>query len=133
MTMIPTIVRADAYNMMISKGENDMFLFEYEEKYDINNQEHIKAFQNMEQIKNFHEQMLSAYGKASLEFNKKDMTVRLIFTAPFEKIANFISMEFLTSGTLGKLTLLDFISMAASSFVTTAMKDCSCDNNDMYV
>jgi len=133
MSMIPTIIRADGYSMKISKDQNDMFIFEYEERYDINNQEHRTAFQNMEQIKKFHEQVLSAYGKASLEFNKDDMTVKLIFTAPFEKIANFISMEFLTCGTLGKMTLLDFISIAASSFVSTATQEGRCNNKDMYV
>lgn len=132
MTMMPTIIRADSYNMKVNKDEDGLFTFIYEEGYDKKNQEHKNAFKNMEQIKTFHEQMLSTYGRASLEYDKDDMTVKLTMRAPFEKIANFISLEFLTSGTLGKMTLLDFISMAASSFVTTNKRDCK-DNNDMYV
>jgi len=132
MTMIPTIVKADYYNMKISKDEGELFTFEYEEGYDKENQDHREAFQNMEQIRAFHEQMLSTYGRASLEFDRNDMTVKLTMKAPFEKIANFISLEFLTSGTLGKMTLLDFIYMAASSMITTAKQDCG-DNKDMYV
>lgn len=131
MTMIPTIVKADFYNMKISKDEGELFTFVYEEGYDINNKDHRDAFGNMEQIRAFHEQMLSAYGRASLEYDKDDMTVKLTMKAPFEKIANFISLEFLTSGTLGRMTLLDFISAAASSMVTTAKQDCG-DNKDMY-
>jgi hypothetical protein len=141
MTMIPTIVKADFYSMKISKDDVDkdnmdkddgeLFTFEYEEGYDINNKEHIEAFQNMEQIKAFHERMLSAYGRASLEFDRNDMTVKLTMKAPFEKIANFISLEFLSSGTLGKMTLLEFISMAASSMITTVKQECE-DNKDMY-
>ena len=135
MTMIPTIVKADSYNMKINKDEGELFTFEYEEGYDKDNKEHRAAFRNMEQIVAFHEQMLSKYGKALLEFDKDDLTVKLTMRAPFEKIANFISMEFLTSGSLGKMTLLDFISMAASSMVTSAMQDGrdNRDNKCMYV
>lgn len=143
MSMIPTIIKADSYSMKISKNQakdksqdiNELFLFEYEEGYDKDNQEHITAFRNMEQIKTFHEQMLSTYGNTSLEFDKDDMTVKLTLVAPFEKIANFISMEFLTCGSLGKMTLLDFISMAASSLVANvAQINQNCrDNKDMYI
>jgi hypothetical protein len=135
MTMIPTIVKADYYNMTINKDDGELFTFEYEEGYDKDNQEHKTAFQHMEKIIAFHEQMLSRYGKAFLEFDKDDMTVKLTMRAPFEKIANFISMEFLTSGSLGKMTLLDFISMAASSMVTSAIQDDrdNRDNKCMYV
>lgn len=118
MTMIPTIVRANCYNIRIAKGEGEMFSFEYEELYDKDDDEHIKAFENMEQIKSFNEQMLSTYGKATLEFSKDDMAVKLILTAPFDKIANFISMEFLMCGTVGKMTLLDLVSMASAPMVS---------------
>lgn len=125
MTMIPSILRADHYCIKITKLEeqtdpleDEMFLFEYKEGYNKNNKIHKEAFQNMEQIKNFHEQSLSAYGKASVEFDKDNMTISLKMIAPFEKLANFVSMEFLTCGSLGKVTLLDFISMAASSIVS---------------
>ena len=69
------------------------------------------------------------------------MTISLKMMAPFEKLANFVSMEFLTCGSLGKVTLLDFISMAASSIVSNVTindnrndieTDCS-DCKDMYV
>ncbi len=91
---------AEYYSMEISKGEGGLFIFEYEEGYDKNNRDHKDAFQNMEEIKIFHEGMLSSYGKASLEFDKDNMTIKLTMKAPFEKIANFISLEFLTSGDL---------------------------------
>jgi len=139
MTMIPTIVKADFYNMKISKDEGELFTFEYEEGYDKDNKDHIEAFKNMEQIKTFHEQILSTYGRAHLEFDRDDMTVKLTMRAPFEKIANFLSMEFLTCGSLGKMTLLDFVSVAASSMVTSAVQDAAyatqgqTDNKDMYV
>lgn len=133
MTMIPTIVKADFYNMKISKDEGELFVFEYEEGYDKDNKDHREAFQNMEQIRAFHEQMLSTYGRASLQFDRNGMTVKLIMKAPFEKIANFISMEFLTCGSLGKMTLLDFVSVAASSMVSSAIQDSNRSNEDMYV
>lgn len=117
MTMIPSILRADHYCIKITKAENEMFLFEYREGYDKNNDDHQVAFEHIEQVKDFNEQSLSAYGKASVEFDRENMTISLSMTAPFEKLANFVSMEFLTSGSLGKITLLDFISMAASSIV----------------
>ena len=138
MTMIPDIMRAESYDIRITKGDNDMFLFEYKEGYDKNNQDHIDAFENVEQIKNFHEQSLSLYGKVSVESSLDDMTISLKMIAPFEKLANFVSMEFLMCGSLGKITLLDFISMAATSIVTnvTVGNDCDpktdCENN-MYV
>ena len=142
MTMIPNILRADYYSIEIAKGENEMFTFVYKEGYDKNNKEHKKAFQNMRQIKDFHERSLSTYGKASVEFSREDMTISLSMTAPFEKLANFISMEFLMCGSLGKVTLLDFISMAATSIVSNISIDnkgiisdhSDCTNNkDMYV
>lgn len=138
MTMIPDIMRADRYCIKISKSDNDMFLFEYEEGYDKNNKEHIEAFKNIEQIKNFHERSLSTYDKTIVESNMDNMTISLKMIAPFEKLANFVSMEFLMCGSLGKITLLDFISMAASSIVsnvTTENNDSTetdCANN-MYV
>lgn len=144
MTMIPTIVRANCYNIRIAKGEGEMFSFEYEELYDKDDDEHIKAFENMEQIKSFNEQMLSTYGKATLEFSKDDMAVKLILTAPFDKIANFISMEFLMCGTVGKMTLLDLVSMASAPMVSGILErgmtnenviktGNSESNKDMYV
>ena len=139
MTMIPNILRADHYCIKINKGENGMFLFCYEEGYDKNNQCHKEAFQNIEKIKDFHERLLSSYGKVQVEFDRDNMTISLRMSAPFEKLANFVSMEFLTCGSLGKVTLLDFISMAASSIVSNitidnecTMKNCT-DNKDMYV
>jgi len=128
MTMIPNILRADYYSIKIIKSENEMFTFEYEEGYDKSNKDHIDAFQNMEQIKDFHERSLSTYGKACVEFDKDNMTIALKMIAPFEKLANFVSMEFLMCGSLGKVTLLDFISMAASSIVSNVTIDC--ENND---
>ncbi len=138
MTMIPNIMRADYYSIEIAKGENDMFTFVYKEGYDKNNDEHKDAFQNIEQIKDFHKRSLSTYGKASVEFNRDDMTISLSMVAPFEKLANFVSMEFLMCGSLGKVTLLDFISMAATSIVSNIsidnkdiMSNCT-DNKNMY-
>ena len=118
MTMVPSIMRADYYFIEIIKGENEMFTFIYKEGYDKSNKDHKEAFENIEQIKTFHEHSLSTYGKASVEFNRENMTISLTMIAPFEKLANFVSMEFLTCGSLGKVTLLDFISMAASSIVS---------------
>lgn len=148
MTMIPNIIRADYYSIKITKtdelidqSETEIFLFEYEEGYDKDNKEHRDAFKNMEQIKDFHEQALSTYGKASVEFDRDTMTIALRMTAPFEKLANFVSMEFLMCGSLGKITLLDFISMAATSIVSNVSVndknndtdiDCT-DYKDMYV
>lgn len=136
--MIPNIMRADYYSIEIAKGENDMFTFVYKEGYDKNNDEHKDAFQNIEQIKDFHKRSLSTYGKASVEFNRDDMTISLSMVAPFEKLANFVSMEFLMCGSLGKVTLLDFISMAATSIVSNIsidnkdiMSNCT-DNKNMY-
>jgi hypothetical protein len=135
MTMIPNIIRADNYSIKITKtngqtnpSENEIFLFEYEEGYDKSNKDHIDAFRNMEQIKDFHERSLSTYGKASVEFDRDTMTVSLKMVAPFEKLANFVSMEFLMCGSLGKITLLDFISMAATSIVSNVTIDS--DDND---
>jgi hypothetical protein len=128
MTMIPSILRADHYCIKITKSENGMFLFEYKEGYDKDNEDHQTAFESIEQVKNFNEQSLSAYGNASVEFDRERMTISLVMTAPFEKLANFVSMEFLTSGSLGKVTLLEFISMAASSVVASAT--IACDNDD---
>ncbi len=140
MTMIPNILRADNYCIKISKSDNDMFIFDYQEGYDKDNKDHTEAFQNMEQIKNFHEQSLSTYGKASVEFDIDNMTISLKMIAPFEKLANFVSMEFLMCGSLGSVTLLDFVSMAASSIVSNvALNDNDCitkdgqDCKDMYV
>ena len=154
MTMIPTIVRADSQEVGQSKEtilykqqlstpaidtktakavKDEMFLFEYEEGYDKNNRDHVTAFQNMEQIKNFNEQMLSTYGNASVEFDKNSMTIKLKMMAPFEKLANFMSMEFLACGSIGKMTLLDFVSIVASSFATGITKETSRDNRCMYV
>jgi hypothetical protein len=125
--MIPNILRADYYCIKITKdkrqtnpSENEMFLFEYREGYDKDNKDHQDAFEHIEQMKDFNERSLSAYGNASVEFDRENMTISLSMTAPFEKLANFVSMEFLTSGSLGKITLLDFISMAASSIVASA-------------
>lgn len=148
MTMIPNIIRADYYSIKITKAneqinpsENEIFLFEYEEGYDKDNKDHRNAFQNMEPIKDFHERSLSTYGKASVEFDKDNMTISLKMTAPFEKLANFVSMEFLMCGSLGKVTLLDFVSMAATSIVSNITingenndidTDCT-DYKDMYV
>ncbi len=120
MTMIPEIMRADQYSIRISKSDNEMFLFEYEEGYDKTNKVHIEAFKNIEKIKDFHERALSTYGRACLESDIDNMTISLKMIAPFEKLANFVSMEFLMCGSLGKVTLLDFISMAASSIVSNA-------------
>ncbi len=146
MTMIPNIMRADYYCIKISKAneqidpsENEIFLFEYEEGYDKDNKDHTDAFKNIDQIKDFHERSLSTYGKASVEFDRDNMTVVLKMVAPFEKLANFVSMEFLMCGSLGKVTLLDFVSMAASSIVsnitidgeTNVDTDCT-DYKDMY-
>jgi hypothetical protein len=67
------------------------------------------------------------------------MTISLKMIAPFEKLANFVSMEFLMCGSLGKITLLDFISMAATSIVSNVAtnNDCDCTETDcensMYV
>jgi hypothetical protein len=148
MTMIPNILRADHYSIKITKSneqielsENEMFLFEYREGYDKDNKDHQDAFEHIEQVKDFNEQSLSAYGKASVEFDRENMTISLSMIAPFEKLANFVSMEFLTSGSLGKITLLDFISMAASSIVSSAGVNCGKDIiiedgascKDMYV
>lgn len=147
MTMIPNIIRADHYSIKITK-ENELtnlsghetFLFEYKEGYNKDNKDHRDAFQNMDQIKDFHERSLSTYGKASVEFDKDDMTISLKMVAPFEKLANFVSMEFLMCGSLGKVTLLDFVSMAATSIVSNITingennieTDCT-DYKDMYV
>ena len=148
MTMIPNILRADHYSIKITKAngqielsENGMFLFEYREGYDKDNKDHQDAFEHIEQVKDFNEQSLSAYGKASVEFDRENMTISLSMIAPFEKLANFVSMEFLTSGSLGKITLLDFISMAASSIVASTVVNCGKDSisedgtncKDMYV
>ena len=148
MTMIPNILRASHYCIKITKAneqfdllENEMFLFEYIEGFDKDNKDHQDAFEHIEQVKDFNEQSLSAYGKASVEFDRENMTISLSMMAPFEKLANFVSMEFLTSGSLGKITLLDFISMAASSIVSSATvncgKDCISEDNvdckNMYV
>jgi hypothetical protein len=128
MTMIPNILRADYYCIKITKAkeqtnpsENEMFLFEYREGYDKDNKDHQDAFEHIEQVKDFNEQSLSAYGNASVDFDRESMTISLVMTAPFEKLANFVSMEFLTSGSLGKVTLLEFISMAASSIVANTV------------
>lgn len=140
MTMIPNIIRADYYSIKITKSdeqinqsenppENEMFLFEYEEGYNKDNKDHRYAFQNMDQIKDFHERSLSTYGKASVEFDKDNMTISLKMTAPFEKLANFVSMEFLMCGSLGKVTLLDFVSMAATSIVSNIT--INGENNDI--
>jgi hypothetical protein len=118
-----------------------MFLFEYIEGYNKDNKDHQDAFEHIERVKDFNEQSLSAYGKASVKFDRENMTISLSMIAPFEKLANFVSMEFLTSGSLGKVTLLDFISMAASSIVASTTESCnedsiSEDNTDcknMYV
>ena len=129
MTMIPNIIRADYYSVKITKTdlkdhlENEMFLFEYEEGYDKNNKDHRDAFKKIEQIKDFHEQSLSTYGKAVVEFDRDKMSIILKMSAPFEKLANFVSMEFLMCGSLGKVTLLDFISMAATSIVSNISID----------
>lgn len=146
--MIPSILRANHYDIKITKingpsnpSGDDMFLFEYKEGYDKENSDHQAAFEHIEEVKSFNERSLSTYGKASIEFSKEDMTISLSMTAPFEKLANFVSMEFLTSGSLGKITLLDFISIAASSIVASTTVDCkddciSGDNADckgMYV
>lgn len=148
MTMIPNILRASHYCIKITKAneqmelsENEMFLFEYIEGFDKDNKDHQDAFEHIEQVKDFNEQSLSAYGKASVEFDRENMTISLSMIAPFEKLANFVSMEFLTSGSLGRITLLDFISMAASSIVASAGVNCDKDGisedgtscKDMYV
>jgi hypothetical protein len=111
------------------------------EGYDKDNKTHQDAFEHIEQVKDFNEQSLSAYDKASVEFDRENMTISLSMIAPFEKLANFVSMEFLTSGSLGKITLLDFISMAASSIVSSVGVNCDKDDisedgancKDMYV
>ncbi len=131
MSLKPTLVRADYYSIKITKDENDMYLFEYEERYDENNQDHLTAFETMEKLKIHQEQMLSIYGKASIEFNKKDMSVKISMVAPFEKISNFISMEFLAFASLGKMTFLDLVSMTANSFVSNVEK--ANENKSMYV
>jgi hypothetical protein len=135
MTMIPNILRADHYCIKITKekgqinpSENEMFLFEYREGYDKDNKDHQDAFEHIEQVKDFNEQSLSAYGNASVDFDRESMTISLVMTAPFEKLANFVSMEFLTSGSLGKITLLEFISMAASSIVASTAAVCDKDD-----
>ena len=148
MTMIPNILKADHYSIKITRengktnhSENEMFLFEYMEGYNKDNKDHQDAFEHIERVKDFNEQSLSAYGKASVKFDRENMTISLSMIAPFEKLANFVSMEFLTSGSLGKVTLLDFISMAASSIVASTTESCnedsiSEDNTDcknMYV
>lgn len=130
MTMIPNIVRAECYNIKISRGNDETFSFEYEETYDKSNKDHKEAFEHMEQIKSFHESMLSTYGKASVEFSKDDMTVKLRLVAPFEKISNFISMEFLMCGTVGKMTLLDLVSMASTPLVSSSIERCDDINDD---
>lgn len=122
----PTLIRADYYNIKITKDENDMFLFEYEERYDKDNQEHITAFDTMEKLKSYQEQMLSTYGKASMEFNREDMSVKISMLAPFEKVSNFVSMEFLAYASLGKMTFLDLVSMTANSFVSNVEKTDDC-------
>lgn len=131
MSLKPKLVRADYYNIRITKNENDMFLFEYEERYDVNDQEHVTAFETMEKLKSYQEQMLSVYGKASMEFNKEDMSVKISMMAPFEKVSNFVSMEFLAFATLGKMTFLDLVSMTANSFVSNVEK--ADENKSMYV
>lgn len=138
--MVPNILRADDYCIKISKSDNDMFKFYYREGYDKNNKHHIEAFRHIEQIKDFHEQSLSTYGKVSVDFDEDNMTISLNMTAPFEKLANFVSMEFLMCGSLGRVTLLDFISMAASSIVSNITldgEDCIINDNqdckNMYV
>lgn len=108
-----------------------MFLFEYEEKYDENNRDHVTAFDTMEKLKNYQEQMSSIYGKASMEFDKKDMSVKISMIAPFEKISNFVSMEFLAFASLGKMTFLDLVSMTANSFVSNVEK--ANENKNMYI
>ncbi len=137
MTMIPSITKAEYYNMKIGKDEDGLFIFELEERYDKDNKEHKDAFQNMEEIKAFHEQMLSTYGDACLEYDQDDMVVKLSMKAPFEKISNFIAMEFLPCGSLGKMTLLDFISMAASSMISNVIQNVTIvqdgNNEDMYI
>ena len=137
MTMIPNIVRAECYSIKISRGDDETFSFEYEKTYDKENRDHKEAFEHMEQIKTFHETMLSTYGKASVEFSKDNMTVKLKLIAPFEKISNFISMEFLMCGSVGRMTLLDLVSMASAPFVPNAVEQpkhvCNEDNKDMYV
>ena len=95
MTMIPNIMRADYYSIEIAKGECDMFTFVYKEGYDKNNDEHKEAFQDIEKIKDFHERSLSTYGNALVKFDRDNMTISLSMIAPFEKLANFVSMEFL--------------------------------------
>lgn len=127
----PTLIRADYYNIKITKDENDMFLFEYEERYDKDNQEHMTAFDTMEKLKSYQEQMLSTYGKASMEFNREDMSVKISMLAPFEKVSNFVSMEFLAYASLGKMTFLDLVSMTANSFVSNVEKADNCKT--MYV
>lgn len=127
----PTLIRADYYNIKITKDENDMFLFEYEERYDKGNQEHMTAFDTMEKLKSYQEQMLSTYGKASMEFNREDMSVKISMLAPFEKVSNFVSMEFLAYASLGKMTFLDLVSMTANSFVSNVEKTDDCKT--MYV
>ena len=131
MSLKPTLVRADYYNIRITKNENDMFLFEYEERYDKNDQDHMIAFETMEKTKSYQEQMLSTYGKASMEFNKKDMSVKISMMAPFEKISNFVSMEFIAYASLGRMTFLDLISMTANSFISNAEKADDCKS--MYI
>jgi len=131
MSLEPTLVRADYYNIKITKGEGDMFLFEHEERYDKNNQDHVIAFETMEKTKSYQEQILSMHGKASIEFDKKDMSVKISMMAPFEKISNFVSMEFIAYASLGRMTFLDLISMTANSFVSNAEKVDDCKS--MYI
>ncbi len=131
MSLRPTLIRADHYNIKISKDDNDMFLFEYEERYDKDNQDHITAFDTMEKLKIYQEQALSIFGEASIGFNRDNMTVKLSLIAPFEKISNFIAMEFLAYATLGKMTFLDLVSMTANSFVSNVEK--ADENKNMYV
>lgn len=131
MSLRPTLIRADYYNIKISKDDNNMFLFEYEERYDKDNQDHITAFDTMEKLKIYQEQALSIFGEASIGFNRDNMTVKLSLIAPFEKISNFIAMEFLAYATLGKMTFLDLVSMTANSFVSNVEK--ADENKNMYV
>lgn len=103
-----TLIRPMGYDISIKpSSERGLYTLKYIEYFDKNNEKHIEAFENTKKAVSenefFREWVL----------DEENYSVTISIHAPFERIADIISSEFIAFGSVGELTiknLMEYIS-----------------------
>lgn len=137
-----SLVRPIGYNMKIYKytekyekdeKNDEKYVCEYEEIYDKNDPNAVKAIGEADKIKDIYSGILEMEKGSTIEFDKDSFVVKLRMITSFENISNCIGMEFITFGSLGKITIMELICMLSQKqFQNFLDKNVKCSDR-MYV